>query len=246
MGATPVIGISCSTLPALEVGDHRRFALPDYYVECVVAAGGLPLILPNIDPDTAAAYLARLDGLVLSGGGDMDPHLFGEDPHPDLGLVDGRRDHFELELCRGIREQGIPVLAICRGIQVLNVAYGGTVIQDIPAQVEGALGHMQNAVRRTALGHAIDIEPGSHLHEIAGGDRTRVNSFHHQGVGRVPEGLAITARAPDGIIEALEDPKHPWCVGVQWHPERRPDDPLTQGLFQGLVEAARAVAHAGA
>ncbi len=246
MQQRPVIGISCSTLAAQEVGDHRRFALPDYYVECVLTAGGLPLVLPSIGPEHAAAYLTRLDGLVLSGGGDVDPHTFGEEPHPELGLVDRRRDDFEIELCRGVREQRMPLLAICRGVQVLNIAYGGAVIQHIPAEVESPIRHTQQAVRRSALSHSIDVVEGSHLHGMVGGTQTTVNSFHHQAAGRVGEGLEVTATAPDGVIEALEDPAHPFCVGVQWHPERRLDDPLTQALFRGVVEAARSVAHAGA
>jgi len=246
MSTRPVIGISCSTLAAQEVGEHRRFALPEYYVTCVVAAGGLPLILPTVDVSDVAAYLPRIDGLVLSGGYDLDPHTFGEEPHPALGVVDVMRDHFEIELSRGVRDQGVPLLAICRGVQVLNVAYGCTLIQDIPAQVPNALRHEQQAIRRSAVSHSIDVVEGSHLHEIVGGLRTKVNTFHHQSVGIVAEGLTVTATAPDGIIEALEDPEHPFCVGVQWHPERRPDDPLTQALFRGVVEAATKAAHAGA
>lgn len=246
MAATPVIGISCSTLPPTDSDEHHRHSIPEVYIDCVVEAGGLPLILPNIDASHAPAYLDRIDGLVLSGGYDMDPEMFGEHPHPKLGIVDHTRDAFELALCRGMRERGLPTFPICRGLQVVNVAYGGTLIQDIPSQVEDPIAHAQRTIRRSALGHAIDIVEGSHLHEVAGTLRTRVNSYHHQAVRKLGAGLVVTARAPDGVIEALEDPNHPWCVAVQWHPERRPEDPLTRSLFANLVEAARATAHASA
>ncbi len=247
MAARPVIGITSTTIAAHRLGDLRRQAVHDAYIEGVETAGGLPLLLPNVSAEHAPAFLARVDGLCLTGGDDVDPAYFGEDPHPKLGLMDDvRRDELERALCEGLRTQGVPTLAICRGIQIMNVAYGGTLIQDIPAQVEGAIRHAQDAVRSDALGHAIAVEPGTRLHALVGADTTRVNSFHHQAVGRVAEGLVVSARSSDGVIEGLEDPAHPWCVGVQWHPERRLEDPLTLALFAGLVEAARSAAHAGA
>ncbi|MDA1194724.1 MAG: gamma-glutamyl-gamma-aminobutyrate hydrolase family protein [Planctomycetota bacterium] len=245
MKSSPVIGISCSTLVDREEDAHLRFSLPEYYVQCVLDAGGLPLMLPNIDADHVPAYLSRVDGVVLSGGVDVEPHHFGQEPHPDLGVVDSARDLFELALCRGIRAQGVPTLAICRGIQVMNVAFGGTLFQHIPGQVPGAIRHSQRAIRHSAVDHSILIEEGTHLRELAGTARTRVNTFHHQAIDRLAAGLVVTARATDGVIEGAEDPAHPFLVGVQWHPERRRDDPLTQALFRGLVEAARQTAGAG-
>ncbi len=245
VGETPVIGISCSTLVLPDMRSVSRFALSRYYVQCVTEAGGLPLLIPNMAPEMAGAYLTRMDGLVLSGGLDVDPHYYGEEPLPDLGKIDIVRDEFELELVKVVKEAGVPILAICRGIQVMNVAFGGTLIQHIPAQVEGALKHEQSAIRDDAVSQSIDIVEGSQLHEIAGTTRTRVNSFHHQSVKRVAEGFQVTATTLDGVIEGIEDPNHPYCVGVQWHPERRPHDPLTQGLFASHVEAARAAARAG-
>jgi putative glutamine amidotransferase len=242
MGMTPVIGITCSTLVLQGMRGVSRFALSNYYVRCVTEAGGLPLLLPNVAPETAAAYLARVDGLVFSGGLDVDPIFFGEEPLPDLGQVDQVRDAFELELIKGAKEAGIPVLAICRGIQVMNVAFGGNLLQDVPSQVTGALKHEQSAIRKDAVSHSLE---GTHLHEIAGSDRTRVNSFHHQAVDRVAEGFKVSARTLDGVIEGIEDPEHPFCLGVQWHPERRPRDPFTRGLFRSLVEAAKVTAQAG-
>lgn len=236
---TPVIGITCSTLVLTGMRGVPRFALVHHYVDCVIAAGGLPLLLPNVGPTHVEAYLARIDGLVLSGGLDVDPIHYGQEPHPDLGQIDQVRDEFEIEVVRQARAAEIPMLAICRGIQVLNVACGGTLLQHIPAQVEKPLRHEQRAIRQDALSHGLEIEPGTRLHEIAGMSRVRVNTFHHQAPDDVPAPFVVSARAPDGVIEGIEDPTHPYCVGVQWHPERRPGDPLTRALFASFVDAAR-------
>ena len=236
---TPVIGISASTLIVEKMRGVHRFALSNDYIRCVTEAGGLPLILPNVAPDAAAGYLDCLDGLILSGGLDVDPMFYDQDPMPDLGLVDQVRDTFELALARGARERGMPLLAVCRGLQVMNVASGGSLLQHIPGQIEGAIKHDQEAIRRDALSHNIAIEPNTRLAELAGAERARVNTFHHQACDAIAEGFVISARAPDGVIEALEDPSHPFCLGVQWHPERCGDDPLSRRLFAALVEAAQ-------
>lgn len=243
---TPVIGISCSTITSGDETGARRFSLPAYYVQCVVDAGGLPLLLPSLPPDTAAAYLARIDGLLLSGGVDIDPIHYGQEPAPKLGLVDPVRDEFEMALMKGARDAGMPVLAICRGIQLMNVAFGGTLIQDIPSSVKVPSKHDQDTLQPDALGHSVDIESGTRLHEIAGVERTRVNTFHHQAVDRVAEGFVVSARSLDGVIEGLEDPSHPYCIGVQWHPERRSEDAMTRRLFRSVVEAAAQAAGTGA
>ena len=243
---TPVIGITCSTLMLPGTRGVRRFAIPDYYPRCAMEAGGLPLLFPTIGEEYAASYLARIDGLLLSGGVDVDPVRYDEDPRPELGEVDEERDSFEMALARGAKEQGIPILAICRGVQVLNVACGGTLIQDIRSQVDGALQHDQKALRHSAKSHGIVIEEDTHLHQIAGTTRVRVNSFHHQSVDEVAEGFEVTARAPDGVVEAIEDPNHPFCVGVQWHPERMPADQLTEAIFTRFMQAAAQAARAGA
>lgn len=245
MDVMPVIGISCSTLVLDDLRGVPRYAVSNYYVGCVAAAGGLPLMLPNVSPEYAAAYLSRIDGLVLTGGLDVDPRFYGEEPRPDLGKVDQVRDAFEIELLRGAREAGIPILAICRGVQVMNVAFGGTLFQHVPAQVPGALKHDQDDIRDDALCHSVDIVEGTRLHALAGTLRTRVNSFHHQAPARVAPGFVVSARSLDGVVEALEDPQHPFCLGVQWHPERRGHDTFTKGLFEGHVSAARTAARAG-
>jgi len=242
---TPVIGISCSTLVLPDMRSSPRFALARYYTSCVVEAGGLPLLLPSLDPEAAAAFLTRIDGLVLSGGLDVDPARYGQEPHPRLGLIDAPRDAFELELARGAREQGMPVFAICRGIQVVNVAFGGTLLQHIPHQVTGAVKHDHEGLYDDGLGHSIEIVPGTRLFAAAGAGRVRVNSLHHQAVDEPAPGFSVSARAPDGVIEAMEDAAQPFFVGVQWHPERRPADPLTRALFRDFVAAARVAARAG-
>jgi putative glutamine amidotransferase len=140
----------------------------------------------------------------------------------------------------------MPIFAICRGVQVLNVAFGGTLVQDIPTEVENALKHEQEALRQAALSHTVKLEPATRLFEMAGAAaRVRVNSFHHQSVRDVADGFVVNAVAPDGVIEGIEDPNHPFCIGVQWHPERTPDDDLTRSLFQGFVSASQTAAEAG-
>jgi putative glutamine amidotransferase len=243
---TPAIGITCSTIVLGDMAGVSRFAIPAYYAECVEEAGGLPVILPNLKAESAAAHLARVDGLVLSGGVDIDPFRYGQEPMPDLGKVDQVRDAFEIELVRGARAAGTPVLAICRGIQVMNVAFGGTLLQHIPKQVKNPSRHDQKTIQPDADAHGLRIEPGTRLHAIAGVEETRVNTFHHQAVDRVADGFVVSARALDGVVEGIEDPDHPHLVGVQWHPERRPADELTRKLFASVVEAARQAARSGA
>jgi putative glutamine amidotransferase len=236
----PVIGLTCSTLIVPDMRTVPRFAVVHHYVDCVRAAGGLPVAIPSVEPETADAFLGTVDGLVLTGGLDVDPLHYGQEPDPDLGKVDTQRDEFELALVRAAHARRVPVLGVCRGLQVMNVALGGTLHQHIPTAIERPVRHEQEAVQPDAMSHGIDIEPGTRLHRAAGTTKTRVNTFHHQAADRVADGLVVTARAPDGVIEGLEDPGHPWCVAVQWHPERRPDDPLSRALFSGLVAAARA------
>lgn len=242
----PVIGISCSTLVLTGMRGIPRHALSEFYVNAILDAGGLPLMMPNVGPELAPSYLARVDGLLLSGGLDVDPIKYGERPHPKLGLLDQVRDDWELELVRGAHGAGMPIFAICRGVQVLNVAFGGSLIQDIPSEVDNPVKHEQQSVRQDTTSHQISIVPDTRLSEIAGGlPRIRVNSFHHQAVKDVAEGFVVTANTEDGVIEALEDPKHPYCVGVQWHPERVLHDDFTRSLFRNFVDAARQAASAG-
>lgn len=242
----PTVGLTCTTVVVTSVeprGPHS--ASPQTYVDCVLQAGGLPVLLPIVTEETAAAYLSRIDALVLTGGLDLDPLHYGQEPMPDLGKIDQQRDAIELALARGAHEQGMPILAICRGQQLLNVALGGTLHQHIPDAYDPVLRHDQIDLNADALAHHVDVVAGTLLHGLVGAERIRVNSFHHQAVDRLAPRLVVTARADDGVIEAVEDPDHPFCLAVQWHPERRERDPVTRALFGAVVEAARRAAAAG-
>lgn len=240
----PRIGLTCSVRADAPAPVHE---LSDAYVRAVVAAGGLPLLLPAVGgEDLAAEMLAGVDGLLLTGGVDVDPAWYGQEPSPRLGRVSPERDALELPLARVALARGIPVLAICRGIQVLNVAAGGTLVQDLPTEWSDAIKHYQDAPRWFGS-HAVEVLPGSRLAELLGQARLRVNSFHHQALRDVAPGLVVTARAPDGVVEAVEaaDPRR-FVLGVQWHPEAMWErEPVFLHLFRGLVEAARAAASGG-
>ncbi len=210
------------------------------YEEAIRRAGGEPYVVsPGAEP--AADILADADGLLLTGGGDVDPALYGETPHPRFDAAEPGRDAFEIELVRRALDAGIPVLAICRGIQVLNVARGGTLVQDIDDQVPNAVGH-RVAEPSFAIAHDIWITSDSLLerimHDRLDGDTCAVNSRHHQAVKTLGHGLIATATAPDGIIEAVEDPSKRFCLGVQWHPENFYRTGEFRELFEALVAAA--------
>ena len=216
------------------------FAVRDDYVRAVESAGAVPVVLAPGPLDHVADVLERLDGLVLSGGSDLDPGHYGEERHETVDDVSPERDAFELALSRAALEQDLPLLAICRGHQVLNVATGGTLIQDIPSQVEGALDHDPKK-ERWQPAHEVRILPGTRLREILGRDRVAVNSIHHQAIKTPGDGLVVTAYSVgDGVIEGVEIPDRRFVVGVQWHPEAFWDQPETfQPLFAALVAAAR-------
>ena len=199
------------------------------------------IIPPYVEDDQLRDLLGGLDGVILSGGGDIHPSSYAE---PDSGLlwrVDRERDRSELSLARSVLKAERPVLAICRGIQVLNVAAGGTLIQDIPTALAHALSHSCVAGRPLPdVAHVVDVAPNTRLAGLVGAGRLGVNSAHHQAVDNVGNDLVVTARAPDGIIEGLESRNHRFCIGVQWHPEAMVDSaPVMRGLFEGLIEAAR-------
>ncbi|MDQ3244691.1 MAG: gamma-glutamyl-gamma-aminobutyrate hydrolase family protein, partial [Gemmatimonadota bacterium] len=202
------------------------------------SAGLVPLIVPPLSGSKAArAIMARVDGLVLTGGEDVDPALYGQDPHPKAGAPNRARDDTEIALVRAARDLHKPVLAICRGPQLLNVALGGSLIQDIPSQVPGALGHNADSERATRI-HEVEIVPGSLIARAIGSTRISVNSVHHQSAMDVAKGLRVTARAPDGIIEGLEsDSTDWWVMAVQWHPEEMNDspEPWDRGLFRAFA-----------
>jgi putative glutamine amidotransferase len=238
----PVVGLTLGD--ADQKGFHR---MREDYVRSVERAGAVPVILPPVDPGDVGALLDRLDGVLLSGGVDVDPALYGQAPHPKLGRVDRRRDDFEIALVREALRRDSPVLAICRGQQVLNVATGGTLVQDIPSSLERAVGHDGTGprCRRT---HRVAVARGTRLREILGQDVASVNSFHHQSVDAVGEGLVVSARCPeDGVVEGLEMPSRAFVLAVQWHPESFCGRPGSfQPLFDAHAEACREGALVGA
>lgn len=236
----PLIGITCSSYaPSNGEASHDR--LNHAYSRSVWLAGGAPVVLPNIDDeDHAAAALRELDGLLLSGGGDVAPAQYGEDPWNDTVSPDALRDASELPLIRAAVRMNLPILAICRGIQSLNVALGGALWQDLPTQAPSDIAHRQSAARDVAT-HAIAVEPGSLLAQIAGAEMLEVNSFHHQAVRDVAAGCRVTARAPDGVIEAIESPAHRFVLGVQFHPEEMFFTSVQcRRLFEALIQACTA------
>jgi putative glutamine amidotransferase len=198
---------------------RSRVRVNEAYTDALASVGLVPVILPPTDPGVAAGSLREIAGLVLTGGEDLDPHRFGEEPHPATGEPHHPRDAYEIALARAAYEQRVPTFAICRGAQVMNVALGGTLVQDIATQCHTTINHDQSEQRHDRL-HAIEIEPASRLAEIVDATSIRANSSHHQSVARVASSLRVTGRAPDGVIEAVEpvDPAW-WMVAVQWHPE---------------------------
>jgi putative glutamine amidotransferase len=203
------------------------------YLRAVELGGGLPVVLAHHDPDLAAQLLDRLDGLCLAGGPDIDPLAYGEaHRHDELGETDCGVDAVELALARAADRRGMPVLGICRGAQALNVVRGGTLHQHLA-------GHRQTAPA-TEPAHRVAIRTGSRLCNLTGAHHLGVNSFHHQAVDRLGADLRATATAPDGTIEAIEDPTHPFMVGVQWHAEGMVERPEQFALFAGLGQAAAA------
>ena len=212
----PVVAVTASIR---EEESPRRVRLNAAYLTALENAGVVPLVVPPLaTPAAAERILAGVDGLVLTGGGDVAPEYFGEKRHPKLGTVNEARDATEMALISAARRLGMPVLAICRGIQVLNVECGGSLIQDIPAQRPGALEHDGHASRDKAV-HAVEIDSNSILGLATGVTRLDVNSVHHQAIDRLGNGLRVTATAPDGIIEGVESTDDWWILAVQWHPE---------------------------
>ena len=210
------------------------------YEEAVVRAGGEVRIL-DYATDAPADVIASANGILLPGGGDVRPSIYGEAAHPAFSAAEAGRDEYELELARRAMEADVPLLAICRGIQVLNVARGGTLVQDIRDQLPEALNHSVKEPPH-AIAHDVWVTEGTLLGRLLAdrlqGDTSRVNSRHHQAVRAVGEGLLISATAPDGVIEAIEDPARRFCLGVQWHPENFYRTGEFRELFEGLVSAA--------
>ena len=232
--SAPIIGVSAGG-----VGQSR---VVDAYIDAVKKAGGVPVIIPIItDRATLAAVLDKVDGVMVTGGEDIDPHYFGEEPIPELGEVNAPRDVFDLLLCQMAYEAKKPILAICRGMQVMNVAFGGSLWQDIPSQLPGsALVHRGDDGETPT--HKLVFAPASHIELIVGEGVHKVNSFHHQAVKQVAAGFTVTSKTEDGIIESFERfDKGDRIIGVQFHPEKM----LAEGdksflpLFKWLVDESK-------
>jgi putative glutamine amidotransferase len=234
----PLIGITTSEVRRGDLATLRRHGEPPQhemalgltYTRAIQMAGGVPVVLPPLGPGAMSTLLARLDGVCLSGGPDLDPAAYGARAHEALGPIEPALDRFELELARAADAAGLPLLGVCRGAQALNVARGGTLHQHID-------GHRQTALA-TLPTHSVRIAQSSRAAWVLGGHAAEVNSFHHQAVDTLGDGLVATAWAADGTIEGLEDPSHPFLLGVQWHAETLVHDPAQLALFAALVEAA--------
>ncbi len=232
-----LIGITCGM--KTQAG-RRIVSIPEAYMQAVIKAGGLPVIIPEtVSPAELDGLQQRLDGLLLTGGADVDPARFNGKPNPKVYGIDAQRDEVEINLARLAAATGLPFLGICRGIQVINVALGGTLFTDIADQLPGALKHdYDSSTERAREAHPVQLESGSALAHILGGNSVRVNSLHHQGIEKIAAGLRPIATAPDQLVEAVELPGHPFGLGVQWHPEAMPDSLQMQALFRAFVEAA--------
>lgn len=240
----PVIGI----IPDYNAGDRKdmggrepTYFLRARYLQAIEEVGGIPLILPlAATPSDRHELLKQVHGLVLTGSGpDLPPRLYGERRRYDYPVMSRQRADFEITLARFAQRAGVPTLGICGGMQSLNVALGGTLIQDISSQLSASLRHRQFAPA-VKLSHWIDVRPNSLLQRILRRDRIRVNSSHHQSVKHVAPSLAVSALAPDGVIEAIESQRHPFLLGVQWHPEfLYRHDSMARRIFSSFVKAAR-------
>lgn len=229
----PIIGITS------HVELDYKHTLSNDYIQAVIQAGGIPVILPiGIDEDVSQ-LVGKIDGLLLTGGGDIDPTLFGEEPHPKLGTISPGRDQLEPALIKEILTADKPILAICRGVQILNIAIGGDMYQDIYSQHENQLIQHSQKAMRSHLAHFVKAREGSLLASVVGTTEFKVNTYHHQAVRHVPYPFDVSGVASDGIIEAIESTGHSFVLGVQWHPECLAvnGDEIAKRIFTRFVES---------
>jgi len=236
----PLIGIPC--FAAERAGTNRPiYGNNRAYIHAIEHAGGAPVLIPLLESaESVAAIRARLDGLLLTGGGDIEPSFYGEARMPECGEAEPERDVVEIEFTRWALREEVPVLGVCRGLQVLNVVQGGTLYQDIATQRPGASNHAVIEWGRSHLAHDVDVDPDSHLAGVLGATHVTVNSLHHQAVNRLGDGLRVVARSEDGIVEGMELAGHPFVLAVQYHPEELEEfDEASRRLFAAFVEACR-------
>ena len=228
----PFIGITTAGQ-----GETRLFCLRSEYVEAVRLAGGVPILLPPGETEESALLLERVDGLLFSGGGDIDPSVYKGAPHPTIYNVDAKRDRYELALAKRALGTNIPMLGICRGLEILVVASGGSLVSHVPDEFGEATKHRAHQSLPTE--HSVQIACSSRLAKLMGTTEATIVSWHHQAASTVPLGWRVTAQAPDGVIEALEHEHHPWAIALQWHPELAINDTASQRIFRAFVEAAQ-------
>ncbi len=237
----PLIGLT--TRNAIDPkNDYPIITSPKSYTQALIRAGALPVLVPvNLPVNRYGELIERLDGIIFTGGGDIDLHRYAGEPHKRVYGIDHERDQMEFDLVREIIQTKLPFLGICRGFQVINVALGGTLYSHIADQLPGALTHDCYPSHPTDhIAHTVTIKPQSQLAEILGSTEVAVNSLHHQGVKTLSNQLEALAWATDGLLEAASLPGHPFGLAVQWHPEWMPDDQRMQSLFDAFLDAANA------
>lgn len=236
----PIIGINAGVSrcenesPAINVGAS--------YVDAVTSAGGIPVVLPPVESlDMAEAHVRLCDGFLLTGGADLDPARFGATPHPTVNRLPLRRENYDFELIRIITEARKPFVAICLGCQEVNVAQGGTLVQDIGSETSTTIRHSvkQNGANTT---HPVSIKKNTKLHELVETTTLVTNSFHHQAIKDIGKKITVSSHSEDGVIESFELKDYPFGLGIQWHPERMTDEKEHLAILKGLVEAARKTA----
>lgn len=234
---TAIIGIT--TNQSHNLFNQPTVLLNQAYADAVIQSGGVPVLIPSsIASNGWKSLYARLDGILLSGGGDISLDHFKGESHPRIDEVEPLRDEIELKMLSEAVSDGKPFLGICRGCQLVNVGLGGTLYTHLPDQLPGALDHAYPGNRRKVLVHEVRIEEGTRIAEILGEPIIKVNSHHHQGLKDLASPLRVAGRAPDGLVEAVEIPEHPFGMAVQWHPEWLTDQQLTRNLFRAFVQAA--------
>src|SRR5437867_2203665 len=233
----PLIGICPNLKSGQPFGD--AYFLYSLYTSLISQNGALPVILPLVGSrEEARELLERVEGLVLTGGADIDPKHYGQAARHPERLAPRERTASDFAYAREAKDRGMPVLGVCLGAQTLNVAFGGSLLQHIPEDVPGALEH-EDEPEGTAPEHPIRVEAGTTLARALGVETALVNSYHHQGIGELAPGFRVAARSPDGIVEAIERGDHPFFIGVHWHPERMPDSEITSRLLRAFVDATR-------
>jgi putative glutamine amidotransferase len=246
--ARPIIGIPTQTLQSLggvSADIPPSWVMSQRYIQTLVQAGAIPWMIPLVDTATLRGVFDAVDGLFLPGGADIDPASYGRGPHPLCDRTDPERDRVELAMARWAIAEGKPVLGVCRGMQLINVAAGGTLYQDLAEQMPGAIKHdyfpfMGRGFARDFFAHSVQVAPGTRLARLVGAGALKVNSMHHQGVKTLGRGLRPTAVSPDGLVEAVELDGDAYALAVQWHPEALTDaDDRSRALFEDFVEAAR-------